>query len=59
VKGGASDGYTEAAFGGDRALSDEAWAGRLTVREIHSRLMTAGGSRLAGDKDVKEIRRTM
>jgi hypothetical protein len=59
VKGGASDGYTEAAFGGDRALSDEAWAGRLTVREIHSRLMTAGGSRLAGDKDGKEIRRTM
>ncbi len=27
--------------------------------EIHSRLMTVGGSRLAGDKDAKEIRRIL
>jgi hypothetical protein len=52
-------GYMEAVRGGDRFLSDEVWQGRLTIREIHSRLMTAGGSRLAGDKDGKEIRRTM
>jgi hypothetical protein len=52
-------GYLEALRGGDRPLSDEVWQGRFTVREIHSRLMTVGGSRLAGDKDGKEIRRTM
>jgi len=49
--------YIEAARGGDRLLSDEFWSGRLTVREIHSHLLRIGGSRLAGDKDAKEIRR--
>jgi hypothetical protein len=58
-KDGAIGGYTEAAFGGDRLLSDEFWQGRLTVRGIHSRLMPLGGSRLAGDKDAKEIRRLL
>jgi len=48
-------GYMEAY----RPLSDEVWQGRLTVKEIHSSLMTAGGSRLAGDKDGKEIRRIL
>ena len=57
--GGACAGYLEAGLGGTRALSDEVWQGRLTVREIRSRLMTAGGASLAGDKDGKEIRRTM
>jgi hypothetical protein len=56
---GAAAGYWEAGAGGDRPLSDEVWQGRLTVREIHSRLMTVGGSRLAGDKDAKEIRRLL
>jgi hypothetical protein len=59
AKDGAIAGYTEAALGGDRLLSDEAWQGRLTAREIHSRLMAVGGSRLAGDKDAKEIRRLL
>jgi hypothetical protein len=58
-KDGAIGGYTEAAFGGDRLLSDEFWQGRLTARGIHSRLMALGGSRLAGDKDAKEIRRLL
>jgi hypothetical protein len=57
AKDGAAAGYLEAARGGDRALSDEAWEGRLTARDIHSRLMAAEGSRVAGDKDAKEIRR--
>ncbi len=59
TKDGAGAGYLEAVRGGDRPLSDEVWQGRFTVREIHSRLMTVGGSRLAGDKNGKEIRRTM
>jgi hypothetical protein len=58
-KDGAIGGYTEAGFGGDRLLSDEFWQGRLTVRGIHSRLVALGGSRLAGDKDAKEIRRLL
>jgi hypothetical protein len=57
AKDGGTAGYLEAARGGDRALSDEAWEGRLTARDIHSRLMAAEGSRVAGDKDAKEIRR--
>jgi hypothetical protein len=52
-------GYLEALRGGHRLLSDEVWQGRLTVREIYSRLMTVGGSRLAGDKDGKAIRRIL
>jgi hypothetical protein len=44
--------YIEAARGGDRALSDEAWAGRLTAREIQSRLVDA-----PGDRHAKEVRR--
>ena len=59
TKGEVRAGYLEAFLGGDRPLSDEVWQGRFTVREIHSRLITIGGSRLAGDKDGKEIRRTM
>jgi hypothetical protein len=58
-KDGAIGGYTEATFGGDRLLFDEFWQGRLTVRGIHSRLIALGGSRLAGDKDAKEIRRLL
>jgi len=59
TKDGVGAGYSEAVWGSDRPLSDEVWQGRLTVKEIHSRLMTVGGPRLAGDKDGKEIRRTM
>ena len=59
AKGEARAGYLEAFRGSDRPLSDEVWQGRLTVKEIHLRLMTAGGSRLAGDKDGKEIRRIL
>ena len=59
AKGEARAGYLEAFRGGSRPLSDEVWQGRLTVREIYSRLMTVGGASLAGDKDGKEIRRTM
>jgi hypothetical protein len=59
TKGEAGAGYLEAVRGGDRPLSDEVWQGRLTVREIHSLLMTVGGPRLAGDNDGKAIRRTM
>jgi hypothetical protein len=58
AKGG-SAAYIEAARGGDRALSDEFWSGRLTVRDIHSHLLRLGGSRLAGDKEGKEIRRLL
>jgi hypothetical protein len=58
---GAIDGirgrYLEAARGGNRALSDEAWQGRLTARGIHSHIADACGPRVAGDKDAKEIRR--
>jgi hypothetical protein len=58
-KNGAIGGYTENVFGGDRLVSDEFWQERLTVRGIHSRLVALGGSRLAGDKDAKEIRRLL
>lgn len=58
---GAIDGvrgrYLEAARGGERPLSDEEWQGRLTAREIHSHIEATRGSRVAGDKDAKEIRR--
>jgi hypothetical protein len=54
---GLPDGYLEAARGGERALSDEVWQGRLTAREIHSHIVAARGLRVAGDKDAKEIRR--
>jgi hypothetical protein len=52
AKGGAVAGYKEVALGGDRALSDEAWTGRLTAREIQSRLVDA-----PGDRHAKEVRR--
>lgn len=57
AKGGASDGYLEVVRGGDRALSDEAWEGRLTAREIHSHIVATRGVRVAGDKYAKEVRR--
>jgi hypothetical protein len=52
AKDGANARYTEAAFGGSRPLSDKAWQGLLTAREIQSRLVDA-----PGDKDAKEVRR--
>jgi hypothetical protein len=52
AKGGPAAGYWEAASGGDRALSDEAWQGRLTAKEIQSRLVDA-----PGDRHAKEVRR--
>ena len=54
---GLGDGCLEAARGGDRALSDEEWQGRLTAREIHSHIAATRGLHVAGDKDAKEIRR--
>ena len=58
AKGGALAGYTEAAFGGNRPLSDEEWQGRLTAREIHSHVKATDGAGVAGDKDAKEVRRS-
>jgi hypothetical protein len=58
AKDGWQAGYLEVR-GADRALSDEFWQGRLTVREIHSRLLRIGGSRLAGDKEGREIGRLL
>ena len=58
AKGGALAGYTEAAFGGDRPLSDDEWQGRLTAREIHSHVKATDGAGVAGDKDAKEVRRS-
>ena len=52
ARGGPSAGYWEAATAGHRALSDEAFKGRLTAREIQSRLKDA-----PGDSDAKEVRR--
>jgi len=52
AKDGAARGYLEVASGGDRALSDEAWQGLLTAREIQSRLVDA-----PGDRHAKEVRR--
>ncbi len=52
AKGGVRERYIEAARGGNRALSDEAWQGRLTAREIQSRLVDA-----PGDRHAKEVRR--
>ena len=60
AKGEAVNGYWEAVAGGERALSDEAWQGRLTAREIHSRLVNAGvlnGSRAKERKQLHEVRR--
>jgi hypothetical protein len=57
AKHGAGAGYSEAARGGDRVLSDEIWQGRVTAKEIRSYLEATYGSRAAGDKDAKEIRR--
>ena len=39
ARGGMTGRYLEAGRGGDRALSDEAWQGLLTAREIQSRLI--------------------
>jgi hypothetical protein len=52
AKDGANAAYVEAAFGGNRALSDKAWQRRLTAREIQSRLVDA-----PGDRHAKEVRR--
>jgi hypothetical protein len=52
AKGGMRARYLEAVRGGSRALSDEAWQGLLTAREIQSRLVDA-----PGDMDAKEVRR--
>lgn len=52
AKDGAAAGYWETASGGDRALSDQAWQGLLTAREIQSRLVDA-----PGDRHAKEVRR--
>jgi len=57
AKDGGSAGYLEAARGAFRALSDEAWEGRLTAREIHSHIVATRGFRVAGDKYAKEVRR--
>jgi len=57
AKAGAPAGYLEAVRGGDRPLSDEAWQGRLTARDIHAHLKGTEGAGVAGDKDAKEIRR--
>ncbi len=51
-KNGAAAGYWEVGAGGNRPLSDESWQGRLTAKEIQSRLVDA-----PGDKDAKEVRR--
>jgi len=58
AKGGAVAGYTKAARGGERPLSDDEWQGRLTAREIHSHLTATDGKAVAGDKEAKEVRRT-
>jgi hypothetical protein len=57
--GGATASYRVYASCGDRPLSDEVWQGRLTVKEMYSHLLANYGPRVAGDKDGKEIRRTM
>lgn len=51
---GAAVGYYEIGRAGERALSDEAWQGLLTAREIQSRFVDA-----PGDKDAKEVRRLL
>jgi hypothetical protein len=53
-KNGAAAGYWEVGAGGNRPLSDESWQGRLTAKEIQSRLVDA-----PGDKDAKEVRRLL
>ena len=60
AKDGAVAGYWEIGRGRDRALSDEAWQGRLTAREIHSRLVNAevlNGSRAKEREQLHEVRR--
>jgi hypothetical protein len=52
AKDGANARYLEAARSGSRPLSDKAWQGLLTAREIQSRLVDA-----PGDRDAKEVRR--
>jgi hypothetical protein len=51
-------GWKEAAFVGDRLLSDEHLQGRVTAREIYSHLVDTEGASVAGDKGAKKIRRT-
>jgi hypothetical protein len=53
-KNGAAAGYLQAGPGGNRPLSDESWQGRLTAKEIQSRLVDA-----PGDKDAKEVSRLL
>ena len=59
AKGEAVAGYKEALAGGARPLSDEVWQKRLTAREAHSHIAHTDGLEVAGDKDAKEIRRTL
>jgi hypothetical protein len=58
-KDGAVAGYWEAATGGDRLLSDEIWQGRFTVMEFRSGIEAVYGPGVAGDKEGKEVRRTL
>jgi hypothetical protein len=57
AKDGGIGGLLESVRGAHRALSDEAWEGRLTAREIRSQIVAARGSRVAGDNYAKEVRR--
>lgn len=52
AKKGPNARYLEAAQSGDRMLSDKAWQGLLTAKEIQSRLVDA-----PVDMDAKEVRR--
>lgn len=56
---GAVVAYIYTALLNNRPLSDEFWQGRCTVLEFRSGLEAMYGPKLAGDKDGKEVRRTL
>jgi hypothetical protein len=59
AKGEAVAGYIEALSGCNRRLSDDEWQGRFTVMEFRSGLEAMYGPKVAGDKEGKQVRRTL
>jgi len=59
AKGGGAKAYWIAGSCGYWLLSDESWQERFTVMGFRSRLEAMYGPRVAGDKEKKEVRRTL
>jgi hypothetical protein len=59
AKDGGAKAYWVYASCGDRPLSDESWQGRFTVMDFRSGLEAMYGPTVAGDKEGRQVRRTL